>query len=167
MKRKWIALVVAAIAAFSMLGTGLAEILPPAGEGQIGLGALVVCEGVTLRKNPDDASAEVTGLVFGGHVIVMTQKDGWAQCTLSDSVDEDRIGWLKADTLLIDPFWYFTAEEGTPVYAWNDADAPRIAFFADRTLLPILKDAGEWLVVSVNGATGWILKTAADVVPAE
>ena len=41
------------------------------------------------------------------------------------------------------------------------------ALFADRTLLPILKDAGEWLVVSVNGATGWILKTAADVVPAE
>ena len=167
MIRKWIALVAAAIAAFSMIGTGLAEIIPPVGEGQIGLGALVLCEGVTLRENPDDASAAVAELVFGDHVIVMKQEDGWAQCTLSDSIDEDRIGWLKADALMIDPSWYVTEEEGTPVYAWNDASAPRVAFFAERTILPILRDAGEWLVVSVNGATGWILKTAADWAPAE
>ena len=36
--------------------------------------------------------------------------------------------------------------------------APKVALLDKDTLLPILKDDGEWLVVSLRGATGWIHK---------
>ena len=64
-------------------------------------------------------------------------------------------GGGKTDFLAIDPAWYRT-EEKTPVYAWNDTSAPRVALLDENTTLPILKTEGNWLVVSLRGAAGWI-----------
>ena len=62
---------------------------------------------------------------------------------------------------MINPAWYVT-EKSTAVYAWNDVNAPKVALLDKDTVLPILKDDGDWLVVSLRGASGWIRKTASD-----
>ncbi len=49
-------------------------------------------------------------------------------------------------------------EKKTPVYAWNDTAAPKVALLDADTSLPILKEVGEWYVVSLRGAAGWIHK---------
>ena len=59
------------------------------------------------------------------------------------------------DYIVIDPAWYRT-DASTPVYAWNDTSAPKVALLDRDTLLPVLKDNGDWIVVSLRGATGWI-----------
>ena len=46
----------------------------------------------------------------------------------------------------------------TPVYAWNDTAALKVGLLDPGTTLPILKDTGDWLIVSLRGATGWIRK---------
>ena len=51
--------------------------------------------------------------------------------------------------------WYKTAES-TPVYAWNDTEAPKVALLDAGTVLPILRDDGDWIVVGLRGAAGWI-----------
>ena len=138
-----------------------AEIIPPHGEGQIGLQAVVLCETLTARQEPGAASKSVKALDYGSFIIVMKVQNGWAECLLSDSIDEVSSVWVNADYIAIDPAWYRT-DETTPVYAWNDPAAPKVALLGKGETLPILKDAGDWLVVSLRGAAGWIQKTAAD-----
>ena len=149
----------------ALLLTGLsnvsAEIIPPHGEGQIGLQAAVLCEKLTLREKPNASSRALKSLQYRDLIIVTEQKDGWARCVLGDS--EDALsGWVNSEYIVIDPAWYRT-EEKTPVYAWNDTAAPKVAMLEANTVLldkdtylPILKDEGDWLIVSLRGATGWI-----------
>ena len=154
-KHGWPAILAALILATGNIGTAPAEIIPPRGEGQIGLQAVVLCETLTVRQQPSASSRAVTRLHYGDQIIVQPETGGWAACFLSDSVDGSRAGWVNEDYLAIDPAWYRT-EESTPVYAWDDTLAPKVALLDKNTTLPILKNEGEWLIVSLRGATGWI-----------
>ena len=145
----------ALVLALGSAGTVHAEILPPHGEGQIGLEAVVLCEELTVRQQPSASSKAVMTLSYGDAIIVQPETGGWAACFLSDSVDGGRAGWVNENYLAIDPAWFRT-EEKTPVYAWGDEFAPRVALLDADTTLPILKAEGDWLVVSLRGASGWI-----------
>ena len=136
--------------------TAQAEIIPPYGEGQIGLSAVVLCENLTLRQAPGADAGILDTLHDGARIIVSEQKDGWAHIFTSDSEDSEE-GWVKTDYLAIDPAW-FRADSSTPVYAWNDTAAPKVGLLDKDTLLPVLKDDGEGIVVGLRGASGWIHK---------
>ncbi len=142
---------------FGSIAAVRAEILPPRGEGQIGLQAVVLCESLTLREAPRDDAGILGSLDNGSCIIVSKQADGWAECFVSDAEDAGPAGWVKSDYLAIDPAWY-RADAATPVYAWNDTSAPKVGLLDKDTTLPVLKDDGEWLVVGLRGATGWIRK---------
>lgn len=137
-----------------------AEIIPPEGEGQIGFQAVVLCETLTLREKPSASSKALKRLQFGDRVNVLEteaikqQSNGWAYVVLGDAEDSPA-GWVNPDYLAVDPAWYRT-EGSTPVYAWNDAAAPKVALLDGGTILPILKEEGKWLLVSLRGAVGWI-----------
>ena len=66
-------------------------------------------------------------------------------------------GWVKTDYIVIDPAWY-RADSATPVYAWNDTSALKVGLLDSGTILPVLKEEGEWIVVGLRGASGWIHK---------
>lgn len=131
-----------------------AEIIPPYGEGQFGLQAVVLCEELTVRVKPGTSSGTVRILPYGSRINITEQSDGWARCVIGDSEDADS-GWVSADYIIIDPAWYRT-EGKTPVYAWDDTSAPKVALLDANELLPVLKQEGDWLIVSLRGATGWI-----------
>ena len=156
-KTAWLTLLTALILALGCIGMAQAEIIPPHGEGQIGLQAVVLCEQLTVRQDPNASSKTTQTLKYGDLIIVDKQADGWASCFVSDSVDASAAGWVNADYIAIDPAWYRT-EGKTPVYAWNDTSAPKVALLDANTTLPILKTEGDWLIVSLRGATGWIHK---------
>ena len=145
------------------LGIAQAEILPPSGEGQIGLTAVVLCKALSVRESASTSSRRVTTLDYRDIVSVTDLENGWAHCVLGDS--EDALdGWVNADYLVIDPAWYVT-DRVTPVYAWNSTAAPKVALLDANTYpwemdtyLPILKEEGDWLCVSLRGASGWIHK---------
>ena len=146
-----------------MLGVAQAEVIPPYGEGQIGLHAAILCEELSLREAPGSSSSVAKTLKYGTFILVTEQRDGWARCVLGDAEDSG-YGWVNAEYIVVDPAWYRT-EEKTPVYAWNDASAPKVALldvntepFDPDTFLPVLKDEGDWLLVSLRGAAGWIHK---------
>lgn len=138
-----------------------AEVIPPYGEGQIGLHAAILCGELSLREAPGASSKVVKTLKYGDFIIVTEQRYGWARCVLEDS-EYAASGWVNADYIAVDPAWYRT-EERTPVYAWNDTSAPKVALlgantelFDPNTFLPVLKDEGDWFLVSLRGAVGWI-----------
>ena len=105
-------------------------------------------------------------LHYGDTFAVQDSWDGWASCFTSDDVDAGQTGWINSDYIIVNPTWYRT-DDTTPVYAWNDTMAPKVALLSKGTVLPILKDEGEWLTVSLRGASGWIYKSASDRLTAE
>ena len=156
-KHVWLTILTLLTIILGCVTAAQAEIIPPYGEGQIGLQAVVLCESLTVRQEPSTSSIAVRVLHNGDLVSVSKQTDGWAECFISDDVDASAAGWVKSDYIAIDPAW-FRAERETPVYAWNDTGALKVGLLDSGTKLPILKDDGTWLVVALRGATGWILK---------
>ena len=156
-KHVWITILIVMTLIIGSIWTVQAEIIPPYGEGQIGLSAVVLCENLTVRQAPVADTGIITSLQGGARIIVMEQTDGWAEISTSDSEDDAIIGWVKSDYLAIDPAWYRT-DKATPVYAWNDTAAPKVGLLDKDTVLPILKDDGGWIVVGLRGASGWIQK---------
>ena len=161
LKKRLLPFILAILALWNIGFACQADILPPHGEGQMGLQAVVLCDTLTVRQGRSASSSAVKTLQYGDKFIVGEVKDGWANCILSDDVDAGPSGWVNADYIAIDPAWYRT-NEATPVYAWNDTSAPKVALLSKDTTLPILKDDGDWLVVSLRGASGWIRKNAED-----
>ena len=155
-KHVWLMILTVMIMIIGSMMTVQAEIIPPYGEGQIGLSAVVLCENLTLREAPGANAGILDSLHDGARIIVSEQKDGWAHIFTGDSEDSAE-GWVKAEYLAIDPAWY-RADSATPVYAWNDTSALKVGLLDKDTVLPILKDDGEWIVVGLRGASGWIHK---------
>ena len=152
----WLTILAALILALGCFGAARAEILSPYGEGQIGLRAVILCEELSLREKPSASSKVVETLRYGDFLIVTQQSDGWARCVLGDAEDSPW-GWVNADYIAVDPAWYRT-DASTPVYAWKDTSALKVALLDKDETLPILKEEGDWLIVSLRGAVGWIHK---------
>lgn len=159
-KHVWLTIVLALILTIGSAATVQAAVLPPHGEGQIGRQAVVLCEELTVRQGSTTAAPVVTKVGYGSLIIVDRQADGWAHCYLGDSEDSAS-GWVNADYIVIDPAWYRT-DAKTPVYAWNATSALKVALLDKGETLPILKQDGDWLLISLRGAVGWIHKSAAD-----
>ena len=141
------------------MGSAAAEIIPPYGQGQIGYQAVVLCNSLSVRETMSTKAKAVKSLRAGDTFVVSTVSGGWADVFLSET--EGSAGWVLADYIAIDPAWY-KCEDSTAVYAWGDLNAPKVALLDRGTKLPLLKDMGDWVVVSLRGASGWIQKTAKD-----
>ena len=155
-KYSWLTILMALVLTLGSVSAAHAEIIPPRGMGQIGYSAAILCEDISVRQEPRGSAKKVATAHYGDILIVMNVQDGWAYCTLGDSEDSP-MGWVNADYIAIDPAMYRT-ESKTAVYAWNSTSAPKVALLDKNTTLPILKDEGDWLIVSLRGAVGWIRK---------
>ena len=139
-----------------------AQILAPRGPGQIGYQTIVLCESLSAYKERSSDSEVVETLKYGDQIIAMTSsgEDGWVQVALGDDVDGVPV-WVRSDYVVINPSWYQT-DGSTPVYAWAETGAKKVGLISAGNQLPILKDDGDWVCVSLRGASGWIRKTDAD-----
>ncbi len=164
-KYGWLSILAVLVLVLGYIGAAHAEIIPPYDPGQqIGYPAVVLCEKLTLRENPSSSAKGLQTLGYGDRPIVVgadlpagpKEENGFVYCTLGDAEDAP-CGWLNADFLAVNPAWYVTEKE-TPVYAWNDTAAPKVALLDKDTRLPILKEEDGWYIVSLRGAVGWIGK---------
>ena len=159
-KIAWFSLVLVLTLLLSVVGTAQAGLLAPHGEGQIGLQAVVLCEELTLRQKASASSKALQTLPYGSLIIVTEETNGWAHCVLGDAEDSPS-GWVNAEYIAVDPAWYQT-DAKTKVFAWNDINAPKVALLDKNVTVPVLKIEGDWIVVSLRGASGWIHRTASN-----
>ena len=108
---------------------------------------------------PYTSSKAVKALHYGDHMIVYKQSNssngsnGFAQIFLSDAVDAEPVGWVNVEFIAINPS-YFRTDSKTAIYAWNSSSAPKVALLNKGETLPILKESGDWLIVSLGGRGG-------------
>ncbi len=154
--------IVTAILALMMIVAGTAaahaDILPPFGQGQIGLSAVVISEELTLYREASTSSDVLQTLHFGDLPIVTREDGEWARCVLGDAEDSPA-GWVKAEGLLIDPAWYMI-DAATPIYASRDAASEIVAMEDEFMLMPILAEEDGWILVAHLGTAGWICPEA-------
>lgn len=120
--------------------------------------AVVLCESLSVCDERN--GRQIHKLSYGDTFITTEGWDGWADCFYSDGFVR---GWVRSDYIMVDPAYYM-ADDAVQVYAYGDHMAPRVALLDKGTKLPILYDAGDWFVVSLRGAAGWIPKTPADTI---
>lgn len=160
---RFVAFMIAILLCCVQAAGGLAAIIPAQGEGQIGYSAVVLCESLSVHTDRNGSSKVVRSLPYGTMLAVNDMWDGWGRCYLSET--EGSAGWVRSDYLMVNPA-YYVCDEATTVYAWDDIMAPKIALLKKGTKLPILRDGGEWLTVSLRAAAGCIHKTVADATDA-
>lgn len=126
--------------------------------GLSGKRAVVLCESLSIC---DERNGRAIHKLYYGDTFITTEGwDGWADCFYSDGASR---GWVRSDYIMVDPAYYVT-DDAVQVYAYGDTMAPRVALLDKGVKLPILHDAGEWFIISLRGAAGWIRKTPADTV---
>lgn len=152
-----------AVFLLSISGASASTILPEdfhagfyAFSGIWGKRAVVLCESLTVCDTPNGTPLD--SLLYGESLIATEQCDGWIHGYYSDG---NRNGWVRADYLLVNPACH-VADSQTPVYAYTDTAAPRVALLSAGTHLPVICDIGAWRIVSLRGAAGCILKSSAD-----
>ncbi len=148
----WMLLLLALLLACSSAAAG-AEIIPSVGMGQVGFQAVVLCHSLTVRESRDAASRAVNVLHAGDLFITQSTVDGWCNCFLHENQGRD--GWVKAEYVAVDPAWY-RVEKPTPVYPWNREGALRVGLLEAGEKYPVLMAEGEWIVIGLRGASGWI-----------
>ena len=135
------------------------EITHPIGPGQLGYDAVVISKTVSVRPTQNANAKAVTKLNFGDHLAVMSLGNGWCEVYLSET--EGLTGYVMEDYIVIDPA-YITTEESTPVYAWQATNAKRVGLLGRGETYPIIRMEGNWLLISLRGAAGWILRPNGD-----
>lgn len=135
------------------------EITRPIGPGQFGYDAVVISKTVSIRPTQNANAKAVTKLNFGDHLAVMSLGNGWCEVYLSET--DGMTGYVLEDYIVIDPA-YITTEESTPVYAWQATNAKRVGLLGRGETYPIIRMEGNWLLISLRGAAGWILRPSGD-----
>ena len=109
-KYGWLTILMALVLMLGSFTAAHAEIIPPRGEGQIGLSAAILCEELSVRQAPSGSAQKVTTARYGDILIVMSVSDGWAYCALGDSEDSP-MGWVNMDYIAIDPAMFGDPKE--------------------------------------------------------
>ena len=153
--RKGLSVICAAVMSLALCASALAEIAHPAGPGQLGYEAVVLSKNVSLRPTTNANAKAVKRLNYGDRMAVMPIGKGWCEVYLSET--EGLSGYVLEDYILIDPA-YIIIEESTPVYAWKATNAKRVGLISKGETYPIIRMEGNWLLISLRGAAGWILR---------
>ena len=135
------------------------EITYPAGPGQMGYDAVVISKNVSVRPSQNANAKAVTRLNYGQRFAAMPLGNGWCEVYLSET--EGMAGYALEDYLLVNPA-FITLEESTPVYAWQARNAKRVGLLATGETYPIIRTEGSWMLISLRGAAGWIVRPNGD-----
>lgn len=113
--------------------------------------ALVLCQSLTLREQPDVSGTALTSLPYGTLLTCTGEMHpGWLEVTA-----DGQTGWVREEFLLLDPQTItFSAE--TPVLAWPSPDAPWIGLLDAGTSAPVLGKCDGYTVISLRGASGFV-----------
>lgn len=135
------------------------EITYPAGPGQMGYDAVVISKNVSVRPSQNANAKAVTRLNYGQRFAAMPLGNGWCEVYLSET--EGMAGYALEDYLLVNPA-FITLEESTPVYAWQARNAKRVGLLATGETYPIIRTEVSWMLISLRGAAGWIVRPNGD-----
>lgn len=153
--RKRFLVICAVILSLALCASAGAEISHPVGPGQLGYDAVVISKNISVRPTTNANAKAVKRLSYGDHMAVMPAGSGWCEVYLSET--EGLTGYVLDAYILIDPA-YITIEESTPVYAWKATNAKRVGLISKGETYPIIRMEGNWLLISLRGAAGWMLR---------
>lgn len=152
-----------------LCGNACATILEPKGvdlafklsSGVEAVESVVLCRSLSAHLDYDATSRKMKTLSMGDTFLTWSTEGEWQNCYYAEGKDPV---WVRSYYVVDDPSYYLTDGQ-TPVYAYDDLNAPRVALLGRNEELPIIMETDRWCVVSLRGASGWIRKTSKDQIP--
>lgn len=120
----------------------------------------VLCNTLTMRLEPSESAAALCALDYGAKLYVYLPNDNndeWYHVVYMPENAEHAEGYLKGAYVLLDPEWY-APTVNTPIYAYPTEDAKRVALMPRGKRVAIIYKTDEYYIVSLRGASGYILK---------
>lgn len=112
-----------------------------------------LCESLSLRKNANANAKIVSEIPYGDAFAILGDvSDTWLPV-----VYKGQEGYVRSDYVLVDPIWY-TTEEETPVYAIPSNESKRVGLLPAGNKYMIIAEYDNFYVISLRGASGFILK---------
>lgn len=117
----------------------------------------VLCETLSLRENPDATSKIIQTMTYGTYFTVIEESGSWYNVTYRDEEGLRYSGWVRKEYVLVNPD-YFIPDGETPVYAMPSGSAKRVGLISGETRYPIIGEIDGFLVISLRGASGFVVK---------
>ena len=117
----------------------------------------VLCELLTMRRNPATSADIVTSLPYGTTFEIRDGINSWYWITYNAPNGGRYEGYVRSEYVLVDPQTYSPAAE-TAVYAMPSTDAKRVGLIDAGTSYPIIGDMDGFYVISLRGASGFVAK---------
>ena len=118
----------------------------------------VLCQTLSVRQEPDLSASIILTLQYSDICQIIEESASWYR--VGYTVNSQSItGWVKKDYVLTD-FRYFVTDQETPVYAYPDTSAKRIALLEEGESVTIITEWGDFFVISLRGASGFIARTS-------
>lgn len=115
--------------------------------------ALVLCESLTLRAQPDTMAEARATLPYGTTVTCTgAWHPGWLEVSANGQT-----GWVREALVQRSPA-YLTLAAETPVLAWPSPEAPWVGLLDAGTSVPVLGVCDGYTVISLRGASGFVAK---------
>lgn len=119
---------------------------------------VVISQNVSLRESPSTGAKRLASIPNGSIFDLLDEQDGWYRVDYWDGKTALPLeGWVLVDFVVRDPS-FITTTESTFVYAVPDRSAKKVAQLTSGTQLVIIAEWGDFWVVNLRSASGFIYK---------
>ena len=117
----------------------------------------VLCESLTMRRNPATSADVVTSLPYGTTFEIRDGINLWYWITYNAPNGDRYEGYVRSEYVLVDPQYYSPSAE-TAVYAMPSTDSKRVGLIDAGKSYPIIGEMNGFYVISLRGASGFVVK---------
>lgn len=125
---------------------------------------VVISQNVSLRESPSTGATRITSIPNGSVLDLLDEQSGWYYVAYYDGVNVNPLeGWVVVDFIVRDPS-FVTTTKSTYVYAMPSLDSKKVGQLISGTQLVVIGEYGDFWVVNLRSASGFIHKRDIDSV---
>ncbi|MDL2318672.1 SH3 domain-containing protein [Eubacteriales bacterium OttesenSCG-928-A19] len=123
---------------------------------------VVISQNVSLRESPSLGATRITSIPNGTVLDLLDEQSGWYYVAYYNAANTAPLeGWVLVDFIVRDPS-FITTTASTYVYAMPSRDAKKVGQLVSGTQLVIIGEYGDFWVVNLRSASGFIYKRDVD-----
>lgn len=122
--------------------------------------AFVLCETLNIYSQ-NDIHSEIIGTLEYAKSVEVLEESNNLYCIifydLSNNDISEKKGWISKEYVVLDPPYYI-ANHPSPVLALPQTNAKKLCYLSTYDSLRVIGEIDEYYIVSINCATGFVIK---------
>lgn len=124
---------------------------------------IVISQNVSLRESPSTGARRIASIPNGSVFDLLDEQNGWYFVRYWDSKTQTALeGYVVVDYVVRDPL-FVTTTKSTYVYSTPDRGSKKVGQLISGTQLVVIGEWGDFWVVNLRSASGFIYKRDIDI----